>query len=72
MVPNQIPADQASVYPCDCYPERLSYCSEWWRLSKQYAAAFEAFSDGGLTWDECRWFADELEAHEAAWSGWAD
>ena len=48
---DQIPADPAHVYPCGCCPERQDYCPEWRRLSKQYSAAFECYSYGGMTWD---------------------
>ena len=72
MSTSKVTVSQTPVYPCGCCPERPDYCPEWYRLTRRYTAAFEAFSDGGLTWDECRWFADELEAHEAAWSDWAD
>ena len=52
MATSQSPTDQAPVYPCGCCPERLDYCPEWWRLSEQYAAAFDCYSHGGMTWDD--------------------
>ena len=52
MAASHPPTDQAPVYPCGCCPERQDYCLEWWRLSKRYAAAFECYSHGGMTWDE--------------------
>ena len=71
MVTSHAHADQAPVYPCGCCPERQNYCPEWRRLSKQYAAAFECYSHGGMTWDDMHWFSQELAAHVAAWPGWA-
>ena len=69
---DQIPADPAHVYPCGCCPERQDYCPEWRRLSKQYSAAFECYSYGGMTWDQMNWFSQELAAHTTGWPGWLD
>ena len=72
MVSSQVPANHVPVYPCGCCPETLDYCPEWRRLAKQYYAAFEVYSFGGMTWDDFHWLSKELTAHSAGWPGWWD